>query len=244
MKHHFFFPALCASMIALTAGCVNDYNEDDYISTQPGLMESVVLSDDLADDIRIIQTSNLKTESGVEVVCIRGRLKRDGFASFVFNSVKTIEISYRFLWFDAEGKEIANEQSGIWHTVALRPGEEFACTSHAPVKGIDKVKLEIKKGTEVSAPVAEKKEEKIAGEVLKKELPAEIREGKATTTKEIKAKTDEVEQKNKTLQKVNQKVEQKNSKNSCLCGCASGETCYCPEGSACPNAGKNKKTAK
>ena len=242
MKHNFLVPALCASMLALTVGCVNNFNEDDHIATQEGLMESVSFSDDLADQIRIIQTSRIKTESGVEVVCIRGRLKRDGFTSYVFNSAKAIDLSYRFVWFDKDGKEIAGN-SGSWHTVALYPGEEFACTSYAPMKGVDKVKLEIKEGVEVST-VKEEKEEKIGGKVLKNELPAEIREGKTTTTKEIKAKNDEVEQKNKTIQKVNQKVEQKNKKNPCLCGCANGEPCYCPEGSACPNAGKYKKPAK
>ena len=128
MKFKFLFPALCASVLAFTAGCVNDFNEDDYITLQEGVMDSVKISDDLAGDIRIIQTSRIKTESGVEVVCVRGRLKRDSFSSFVFNSAKTIDLSYRFTWCDAEGKEIANSCKG-WNTVALRPGEEFSCTS-------------------------------------------------------------------------------------------------------------------
>ena len=235
MKNKILFPALCAAVLSFSAGCINDFNEDDHVALQEGLMESVMVSDNLAGDIRIIQTSRLKTESGVEVVCVRGRLKRDGFASFVFDSVQSIDLSYRFIWYDAEGKVIEGSCSG-WNTLVLHPGEEFSCTSYSPMKNAGKVQLEIKKGMESAVPAADCAKKDAADE-----LPADIREGKATTTKEIKAKTDEVEKKNKTIQKVNEKVNQKNADNKCLCGCASGETCYCPEGSACPNTGKNKK---
>ena len=144
-------PAIFAAALTFT-GCINDFNEDDYVMTTPALMESVMVEGDLNDSLKIIQTSKMNTESGVEVVCIRGRLKREGFANFVRNGKNSIDLCYKFTWFDAQGKEVAN-QSGKWHSLMLKPGSEFACTSAAPAKGITKVSLVIRKAGE-KAPAA------------------------------------------------------------------------------------------
>ena len=245
MKKHYLIPALCTALVFM-AGCVNDFNEDDYVKTSPALMESVVIEGDLAKDIRIIQTSSMKTEDGRELVCIRGRLKRECLAKYVFGSYKSMNISYLFTWWDVQGKKVPC--GNVWQNLQLYPGEEFACTSYSPAKEAVKVKLEFKAGTVVSAPVSGencvKEPASAAQKLQQRELPADIREGKSTTTEAIRAKTGKVEENNKVLKKINQKVDGKGVKNNCLCGCANGETCYCPEGSACPNAGKNKKTVK
>ena len=201
-----FIPALCAAALTFT-GCIGSFNEDDYVKTTPALMESVSVEGDLADDLKIIQTSKMKTESGVEVVCIRGRLKREGFACFVMNCKNTIDLAYKFTWTDAQGKEAANA-AGKWQNLSLKPGSEFACTSTAPSKEFNKVKLVIRKAGDpapaaVKAPAKQEKNTKAPAKAAKKT--------------------------------------QNNAKNNCLCGCAQGEKCYCPEGAPCPNAGKNKK---
>lgn len=245
MKHCFLLPAVCAAMLA-AAGCAESYNEDDHVTIDAGVMESVVIDNQLAGDIRIIQTAQVTTEAGVKGVCVRARLKRAGYAGFMFNSYDKINISYKFTWIDAEGKDVSQGEKYGWNTIQLFPGDEFACTSYAPAKNIPNVKLEIRKGIESAVPSASEtavKPEKTSEKVLRKELPAEIREGKATTTVEIKAKTDEVEKKNKALKEVNEKVRKGSSlKNDCKCGCASGATCYCPEDSPC-RKGKTAKPA-
>lgn len=200
-------PAICAAALTFT-GCVGSFNEDDYVMTTPALMESVSVEGDLADSLKIIQTSKMKTEGGVEVVCIRGRLKREGFASFVMNRKNSVELTYKFTWFDAQGKEVANA-ADKWHSLTLKPGSEFACTSTAPAKEISKVSLIIRKADEEAPAVA-------ASAPAKQDKTAKAPAKAAPKTK-------------------------KNTKNDCLCGCAQGEKCYCPEGAPCPNAGKNKK---
>ncbi|MBR2439538.1 MAG: YcfL family protein [Lentisphaeria bacterium] len=202
-----YIAAICAAALTFT-GCVGSFNEDDYVMTTPALMESVTVSGDLADSLKITQTSKMKTESGVEVVCIRGRLKREGFASFVMNRKNSVELTYKFTWFDAQGKEVANA-ADKWHSLTLKPGSEFACTSTAPAKEINKVSLIIRKAGEEAPAVA-------ASAPAKQDKTAKAPAKAAPKTK-------------------------KNTKNDCLCGCAQGEKCYCPEGAPCPNAGKNKK---
>ena len=198
-----FIPVICAAALTFT-GCINDFNEDDFVNTTPEMMKSVSVEGDLANKLRITQTSKMKTEKGIEVVCVRARLKRENLKEFVMNPSGMIDISYKFVWTDAKGKECAGSK---WQTISLKPGSEFACTSSAPAKGISNVKLILrKKGEKQAAPAAVKK------------APAK--------------------QKNAA---VKQAPKAKNSKTDCLCGCAKGEKCYCPEGSACPNAGKNKK---
>lgn len=228
-------PAAFAAVFAMT-GCIGNFNENDFISVQDGIMESVTVDNNIAEDLRIIQAGSMKTESGVEIVSIRGRLKRSGFVNFVFDSYKPVSVSYKFTWYDAEGNAITGDSAYSWKTIQLFPGEEFSCVSCAPSKDVKKMTFTVKAGEETAAQADEAFRPQPAGEMLKKELPDEIREGKTTTTKEIKAKTDEVEKKNKVLKEVSEKVD--NGKSACLCGCANGEDCYCPEGSACPNAGK------
>lgn len=244
MKHSFMIPVLCTAVL-VAAGCAGDYNEDDHIALDSAILESVTIDDKIANDIRIIQTTRTKTESGVEGVCVRGRLKRAGYFGYLFNSYGNTKLSYKFTWIDEDGKNASRGQNYGWHAVRLFPGEEFACTSYAPAKGNFKVNLEIREGAEMLfTPDATAVSDETSRKVLQTELPAEIREGKATTTKEIKAKTEEVEKKNKALKKVNEKVADTDaSKTNCKCGCAFGATCYCPDDSPC-RAGKNLKTDK
>ena len=209
-----FIPALCAALFTFT-GCVNSFNEDDHIATQPAIMESVTLEGDLADDIRITQTSKMKTEQGIEVVCIRGRLKRDGFCKFVLKPDSTVNLAYKFTWFDAQGKEITVSAYKC-RTLTLKPGEEFALVSHAPAKDIVNVKLVIRLKDACAQPCAKTCAAKKAPAAAK--APVAAPEAPAA----VPAKKASV-------------------KTNCLCGCAAGNPCYCPEGSACPNAGKNTK---
>ena len=239
-----FLPAVAAAVLTLT-GCVSDFNESDYVKTQPAVMDSVVIEGELSKDLRIIQTSQLKTESGVEDVTVRARLKRDGLKNFVFDSGKPVEVSYKFTWYDAQGNVVSVGGEYRWQTVTLYPGGEISCSSRAPEKGICKVKLEFRSGAAPAeaAPAEFSTDGKGKGskKLMERELPADIRDGKATTTKEIKAKTDAVEKNNKVLKEINRKVEQKSKKTiECLCGCANGESCYCPADSVC-RKNKNEK---
>lgn len=209
----FLIPALCAAAALTFTGCINDFNEDDFVKTVPAIMENIKVEGDLADNLRIIQTSKMKTEKGSEVICVRARLKRESLKSFVKNCPNDIQISYKYTWFDANGKEIAGAK---WQSLSLKPGREFACTSTAPVKGISKVTLTIRRDCTASA------QYKKADAKCKK---AAANCPKAAAKKNVKAAPKAA----------------KNAKNSCLCGCANGETCYCPAGAPCPNAGKNKK---
>ena len=204
----FFLPALCTAALALT-GCVGSYNEDDHIATQPEIMKSIAVEGDLADALRITQTSKMKTEQGIEVVCIRGRLKREGFCGFVFSPDTEVNISYKFTWFDAQGKEV-EAPAYKWHSLAVKPGGEFAFVSHAPAKDIVNVKLVICQ----AKPQADMKT--VPAAAAPKAAPAAKA---APAQKAPAAKAAPV-------------------KTNCLCGCASGNPCYCPEGSACPKAGK------
>lgn len=202
----FLLPAFCAAALALT-GCVGSFNEDDHIATQPEIMKSVSVEGDLADALRITQTSKMKTEQGIEVVCIRGRLKREGFCGFVFSPDNEVGISYKFTWFDAQGKEV-DAPAYKWHSLAIKPGGEFAFVSHAPAKDVVNVKLAICK----AKPQADVKT--VPAAAAPKAAPKAAPAPKAPAAKAAPVKTN------------------------CLCGCASGNPCYCPEGSACPKAGK------
>ena len=209
----FLIPALCAAAALTFTGCINDFNEDDFVNTVPAIMENIKVDGNLANDIRIIQTSKMKTEQGAEVVCVRARLKREGFKAFVKGCPNTINISYKYTWFDAQGKEVPGSK---WQKISLKPGSEFACTSSAPAKGITKVTLTIRKDCKAPAKCDK--------------APAKC--DKAPATKCPKAVKKNVKPAPKAA---------KNVKNDCLCGCANGEKCYCPAGAPCPNAGKNKK---
>ena len=206
----FLIPAFCAAALTFT-GCISDFNESDFVRTVPAIMENIQVDGDLAKDLRIIQTSKMKTEQGVEVICVRARLKREGLVDFVKNAPDTINISYKYTWYDAQGKEVPGTK---WQTLSLKPGNEFACTSSAPAKGITKVTLTIRKDSK--APAC-----KAAPACPKANAPKAVKAPAKAAPKAVK--------------------NNKNVKNNCLCGCANGESCYCPADSACPNAGKNKK---
>ena len=217
----FLIPAFCAAALTFT-GCISDFNENDFVRTVPAIMENIKVDGDLSKDLRIIQTSKMKTEQGVEVICVRARLKREGLVDFVKNAPNAINISYKFTWYDAQGKEVSGTK---WQTLSLKPGNEFACTSSAPAKGITKVTLTIRKDTKTPA------------------CKAAAKCPKANTPKAVKSPAKAAPKAAKAPAKAAPKAvkNNKNVKTNCLCGCANGESCYCPADSACPNAGKNKK---
>ena len=228
----FLIPAFCAAALTFT-GCISDFNENDFVRTVPAIMENIKVDGDLAKGLRVIQTSKMKTEQGVEVICVRARLKREGLVDFVKNSPNTISISYKYTWFDAQGKEVPGAK---WQTLSLKPGNEFACTSSAPAKGITKVTLTIRKNCKAACKAAAtcpKANAKVAATCPKAnaKVAANCPKAKAAP-KAVKADAKAAPKAVKNNKKV---------KNNCLCGCASGESCYCPADSACPNAGKNKK---
>ena len=224
----FLIPAFCAAALTFT-GCISDFNENDFVRTVPAIMENIKVDGDLAKGLRVIQTSKMKTEQGVEVICVRARLKREGLVDFVKNSPNTISISYKYTWFDAQGKEVPGAK---WQTLSLKPGNEFACTSSAPAKGITKVTLTIRKNCKAAATCPRAKA-KVSANCPKAnaKVAANCPKAKAAP-KAVKADAKAAPKAVKNNKKV---------KNNCLCGCASGESCYCPADSACPNAGKNKK---
>ena len=216
----FLIPALCAAVALTFTGCISDFNESDFVRTVPAIMENIKVEGDLANDLRVIQTSKMKTEQGVEVICVRARLKRESLVEFVKSCPNAINISYKYTWYDAQGKEVPGAK---WQTLSLKPGNEFACTSSAPAKGISKVILTIRKDCKASSCKAAKKCNK-----------ADV---KAAKCQKANAKCQKASAKAAPKAVKNTK----NAKNDCLCGCANGEKCYCPADSACPNAGKNKK---
>ena len=217
-------PVFCAAALTFT-GCISDFNEDDFVKTTPAIMENIAVDGELANDLRITQTTKMKTEQGVEVVCVRARLKREGFASFILNKENKVDIAYKFTWFDAQGKEVSGANK--WQSLSLRPGDEFACTSSAPAKGITKVSLTIRKNTAVKTASVKMEKAKAAP------APKAVKKAKAAPAPKAvkKAKAAPAP---KAVKKA-----QYNKNTNCLCGCAYGEKCYCPEGSSCPNAGKN-----
>ena len=243
-----FIPVLCFAALTFS-GCVSDFREDDHVMTAPALMETVSIDSQLADDLRIIQTSKMKTEKGLEVVCIRARLKREGFVSFVLNLKNTLDLSYKFTWFDAQGKEVKSADQ--WYSLSLRPGAEFSCTSQAPALGISKVVLTIRKGLEkkevrtVPAAPAVKPATpaaKPAAPAVKPATPAAkpaapAAKPAAPAVKNSPAAKPAAPAAVKKAASAQKKIQ---INTNCLCGCANGETCYCSEDSGCPNAKKNK----
>lgn len=227
---NWFVPALCFAAMTFS-GCISDFREDDHVMTTPALMETVRVDSEISDDLRIIQTSKMRTEKGLEVVCIRARLKRDGFVSFVLSLQNTYDLSYKFTWFDAQGKEVkSNDQ---WYSMTLRPGAEFSCTSQSPAPGVVKVALTIRKG------LAKKTVQTVPAVSAKKPAPA-VKAVPAPVNKAVPAVSAKkpVPAPVKNAVPAPKKVQ---SNTNCLCGCANGETCYCSEDSGCPNAKKQTK---
>ena len=167
--------------------------------------KNIILDEPLQDKLAFEFIRTWPTENGLTNVAVRARIQTYCAWDWVFDSYKSLELAYRFAWFNKDGVEVPADRKPVWNYVTVGYGEELGFGSMSPGADVKTYKLFIRlvkpeeaaeaaKGTESAENSAEPAPEEDTGKTTAK--TADQVKTRPTSVTPIKAETNPAEEGN------------------------------------------------
>ena len=106
--------------------------------------KNIILDEPLQDKLAFEFIRTWPTENGLTNVAVRARIQTYCAWDWVFDSYKSLELAYRFAWFNKDGVEVPADRKPVWNYVTVGYGEELGFGSMSPGADVKTYKLFIR----------------------------------------------------------------------------------------------------
>lgn len=147
IRKHLLIAGVAAAPLLFTACCTA---VDTPTAITEEQQKNIELDASLQDKLNFEYVRTWKTENKFTNVSVRARVKTYSTWNWIFCSYQDIPLSYRFAWYDKDGKEVGQS---AWNHVTVDYGEEVGFTSMSPNAEVAGYKLFIRpQNAEETAP--------------------------------------------------------------------------------------------